>query len=100
MNIAVPSTQLASLLKQDLSMLEGQTTDVPIKITNTVSSPKVEIAMDQLTKNIADQLKLVGNKIIEQKKDELKDKAQEEIDKKKKEAEDKLKDKVKGLFGK
>ncbi len=98
--VAVPTTELASLVGQDLSLLKGQITDIPVKITNTIGDPKVEIPMDQISKSIADQLKQVAGKMAEEKKNELEQKAKEEIDKKKKEAEDKVKDKLKGLLGK
>jgi len=100
MTLAVPTTELASLIGQDLSLLQGQITDVPVKITNTISDPKVEIPLDQISQSIAGQLKQAAGKIADEKKNELEQKAKDEIDKKKQEAEDKLKDKVKGLFGK
>jgi len=98
--LAVPTTELASLVGQDLSLLQGQVTDVPVKITNTIGAPRVEIPMDQISKSITSQLTQAAGKIAEEKKNELEQKAKEEIDKKKQEAEDKVKDKVKGLFGK
>lgn len=95
-SIDMPTTDLMSLTGQDLSVLQGMTTTVPIKITNTINDPKVEIPVNQITKNIADQVKQAATKVAEQKKDELQQKAKDELEKKKKEAQDKLK----GLFNK
>jgi len=100
MTLAVPTTELASLVGQDLSLLQGQITDVPVKITNTIGDPKVEIPLDQISQSIAGQLKQAAGKLAEEKKNELEQKTKDELDKKKQETEDQLKDKVKGLFGK
>ena len=95
-SIDIPTTELAALVGQNLSMLEGQITTVPIKITNTVDNPKVEIPFNDISKTIGDQVKAAAMKVAEDKKDELQQKAKDELEKKKKEAADKLK----GLFGK
>jgi hypothetical protein len=96
----IPTTELGTLLNQDLSMLEGQTTKVPAEIGGTVKNPKVNIALDQVAANVAGQLKQAGVQAAEEKKAEMEQKAKEELDKKKEEAKDEIKDKIKGLFGK
>jgi hypothetical protein len=92
-SIKIPTTELGSMVGQDLSMLKGQYTEIPANIGGTVNSPSVSIPVDQIAGNILNQLKDAGKKAVE-------DKAKEEIDKHKKDLEQQAKDKLKGLFGK
>jgi flagellar motility protein MotE (MotC chaperone) len=103
------------LINRDVSRLTGDTVTVDILVRGTISSPKVDIDTDKLTKEITGRIEKAAKKEIDKQKSDLEKKAKDELEKKKKEEEEKLKkelekkaaegknkvkDKLKDLLGK
>ncbi|MBU0486657.1 MAG: AsmA family protein [Bacteroidetes bacterium] len=102
-NLEIPTSMMGAQAKAAMNGLAGEagkllgkpvtvgeTANVDVLVTGTVSDPKVKVGMKGAMDNAMNDLKDQAKEEFDKKKEELEAKAKEEADRLKKEAEDKL----------